>query len=372
MLKVRTLLVLAACAVLLLAIVPASAQTLKTAGYLQAWYLSQQNDGLAGDPSVENGVAGFRIRRARLNVHADMNEVFSLDTWLEFAGSSNVLLDYKGSAKIAPEFVVSVGQYIPPATMNETANIASSKILFYEISDIALNLANIMGTESYRDIGLTIGGQYDVVKYGLYYGNGRGRFNAAGSGQSILNRKMGQGLWGLRIDAEPVKGFLVGGHFSLNKQDSINTGTATAPAISSLNRTSFSLNAGTDGLGLEQLFVQIEYGNGKVNDLTKLVTAYDNGKQTYTYNGFYATLGYKVLPTFHLLFRYDTFSQTKLAAGALPEVTTKANNMTFGATVFFVKEKTEFCKVGVNYEVRKEDPTDARNNAFVIWTQFRM
>jgi hypothetical protein len=347
-----------------------SAQNVKFGGYAQFWMLNQTNEGLAGHAGVENSVSGFRIRRARLNAKTDLNETFSVDVWLEFSGSSNILLDYKGIAKVSPALVFTVGQFIPPVIMNENANISSSRILFYEISDIALNLADIMGTNSYRDIGVMVGGTADIVKYGAFYGNGRGRFNMAGSGQTILNRKLGQGLIGGRVDLEPVKGLLVGGHASMNKQDSM-TVSGTPVTVSSLDRSSFSLTVATDGLGLPELFLNAEYGSGKVNDLTRLSTVNDDGKQHYTFSGFYGTVGYRVVPEFHVLARYDALTQKKEALGTLPAATTKLKNWTIGATYFFMKEKTELVKLGVNYEVRGEEPVNVRNDVVVLWMQFR-
>ena len=338
------------------------AQGVKVGGYLQAWYLSAQTPGVKGDPGVDSSDNGYRIRRARLNFKSDLNEVFSIDTWFEFAGSTNILLDFKGIAKISPQFVVTVGQFIPPVQMNENANIASSKIPFYELSDLAINLSNFMGTESYRDIGLMVGGQYDIVKYGLYYGNGRGRFNSTLPGSTtagtILNRKFGQGLWGGRVDIEPTKGLFIGGHYSINKQDSIRV-VGSNPL--SLDRNSYSFNVGVDGLAeAPNLFADIEYGNGKVKD-----------GNAFDYNGFYATVGYKVTPGLQLLARYDTYNVNTNAVGSTPATSTKAMNWTFGGTYYFYKETTELVKVGLNYEIRNEDPTDIHNNIFVLWTQFR-
>ena len=373
----RILCSLCALGLVVLVLVSFSTAQVKVGGYLQAWELSQQTLAVAGHPGIDSSDNGFRIRRARLNFKADLNEVFSIDSWLELAGSTNILLDFKGIAKVAPEFVVTVGQFIPPVHMHETANISSSRIPFYELSDVAINLSTFMGTDSYRDIGLMVGGQYDVVRYGVYYGNGRGRFNSVLPGSStagtILNRKFGQGLYGGRIDVEPVKGLYLGGHVSMNKQDSILVAGTATPI--QMDRSSYSFGFGADGLeAIPELYADVAYGNGKVND-PNAVTAAKNG---FDYNGMTAIVGYKILPTLQLLGRYDTYTQNNNAivnaSGAVTTAaaTTKAKNWTFGATLYFFKEKTELVKVGINYESRKEEPTDVRNNIFVIWTQFKM
>ena len=339
-----------------------NAQEVKVGGYLQTWFLNQQNDGYINRPDIEPGVSGFRIRRARLNFKSDLNEVFSIDTWLDFADVQKALLDLKAIAKISPEFVVTIGQFIPPTQMNETAIISSSKIPFYELSDVALKLSSYMGHDSYRDVGIMVSGSIkNIVRYGAYYGNGCGRFGYAGT--AIFNRKAGQGLMGLRVDVEPVKGLVVGGHFSINKQDSTNTGTAAAPVIATKDRSSFSFNLGSDGFGLPALYTQFEYGNGKVDEISK------NTKTEY--NGWYATVGYKVIPALQLLLRYDTYKETLKSTKGLADVTAQANNVTVGATYYFFKEKVDIVKLGLNIEARNEDPVDLKNNIVVFWTQFR-
>jgi len=342
----------------------APAQTVKVGGYLQSWYLSQETPAVKNDPGIDSSDNGFRIRRARLNVKAELNDVFCIDSWFEFAGASNILLDFKGIAKIAPEFVVTVGQFIPPVQMNETVNIPSSNIPMYELSDIANYLADAMGTNSYRDMGLMLGGQYDVVKYGVFYGNGRGRFNsvatypAAPSAGTILNRKFGQGLYGGRIDIEPVKGICVGGHYSINKQDSL---LVSGSSPTNINRSSYSFNVGAQGFApLPDLFADIEYANGKIKD--------GSGSD---YNGVTATLGYKVIPLLQVLGRYDGMTQNCYAYGKTLASKLQVKNWTFGTTAFFCREKTELVKVGLNYEIRNESPTEIRNNILVLWTQFR-
>jgi len=347
----------------LVSISTASAQGVKVGGYLQTWFLSQQNEGYVNNPGVEQGTSGFRIRRARLSFKSELSEIFSVESWVEFADVQRALLDLKAIAKIAPELTVTVGQFIPPTQMNETANLLSSNLPFYEISDIASKLTSYMGHDSYRDVGIMVGGTINkMFKYGVYYGNGNGRFGYANT--NIINRKFGQGLMGMRLDVEPVKGLTVGAHYSINKQDSINTGTAAAPVFSSKDRSSFSFNAEANDLGLKGLLARFEYGNGKIDEILK------NAKTEY--DGWYATLGYKVIPELQVLFRYDTYNETLKSTKGLADVTGKAKNMTFGTTYFFMKDNTDIVKIGLNYNIRKEESVDLRNNIFVLWTQFRI
>lgn len=354
-------------AVLLLAALfatPSSAQDVKIGGYGQTWFLFQQNAGIAGRTGVEDAVSGFRIRRARLNFKTDLNDMFSVDTWFDFVDPSKTLLDFKAIAKISPSFVITLGQFINPAQMYETSSLSSSKLPFYERSDISQKLTSFMGNDSFRDIGLMLSGTFGVVKYGVYYGNGTGR--GFQTGNNILNRKFGQGLFGGRVDIEPVKGLVFGGHVGINKQDSVVTRENTLPGYSTpstvlrnKDRSSYSFNIGTDGLGIPEVFSEFSYGNGNFKDTTSATE----------YNGWYLLGGYKICKEFHVLARYDTYTQTLKST---QPVEAKSNNITFGVTYLFFNEKTDIVKIGANYVSRKEEPTEVRNNVFVIWTQVRI
>ncbi|HLP18612.1 MAG TPA: hypothetical protein VK470_20305, partial [Bacteroidota bacterium] len=55
----------------------------KFGGYMQNWFINQQNE--VANKNLEQGVSGFRIRRARLNAKTELSDVFSVDSWFEFS-----------------------------------------------------------------------------------------------------------------------------------------------------------------------------------------------------------------------------------------------------------------------------------------------
>ncbi|HLP17951.1 MAG TPA: porin, partial [Bacteroidota bacterium] len=309
----------------------------------------QQNE--VANKNLEQGVSGFRIRRARLNAKTELSDVFSVDSWFEFSDKDNILLDFKALAKIAPELNVTVGQFTTPTQSYETSRLSSSAILFYELSDVAIQLSNNMGLSSYRDVGIMVGGKYEMVTYALYMGNGTGRFNY--SGTSISNRTLGDGLMGGRVDVEIAKGLTIGGHYGMNKQDSA-AGTAYSPTPRSYDRESYSGNVVLEGFGLADLYAYGAVCAGKVNESKT------------DYDGIVAAVGYKVLPDLQLLARYDTYNSKVGTA-----TTQKRENITVGGLYYFFREKTEIVRLGLDYELRKESPKDLKNNVVVLWAQFK-
>ncbi len=321
----------------------------KFAGYMQNWYINQQN--VVADKNLEQSVSGFRTRRARLNAKAELNDVFSVESWFEFADKDNILLDFKAMAKISPAAIVTVGQFITPVQSYESSRQSSSAILFYELSDVAIALSNNMGHSSYRDVGMMVGGKLAMVTYAVYMGNGTGRFNYAGT--TIMNKSVGAGLMGGRVDVEVVKGLSLGGHYGINKQDSV-AGTAYTPSPRSYDRNSYSANLLLDGFGLPDLYVYASVNGGQVNEAKT------------TYDGIVASAGYKVIADLQLLARYDTYNSTVGTA-----VTQKKSNITVGGLYYFFKEKTEIVRLGLDYEMRTEEPTEVKNDMVVLWAQFK-
>jgi hypothetical protein len=323
----------------------------KFGGYMQNWFIDQQNQ--VADKNLEQSVTGFRTRRARLNAKADLNDVFSVESWFEFVDKDNILLDFKAMAKIAPEFALTVGQFTTPVQSYETAKLSSSSILFYELSDVSIALSNNMGHSSYRDVGLMATGKVSIVNYALYVGNGTGRFNYAGSANNITNAGLGDGLMGGRVDVELAKGLTLGGHYGVNKQDSV-AGSAFGAKPVSIDRSSYSANLLLEGFGLSDLYFYASMNAGKAKD-TKT-----------DYDGVVASVGYKVLPEVQLVARYDTYNSTIGTAA-----TQKKNNITLGGLYYFFKDKAEIVRFGLDYEIRKEHPTEVQNNMLILWSQFK-
>ncbi len=328
-----------------------NAQDIKIGGYMQNWLtLDQGTPKIAGTETT----SGFRIRRARLNFKSDINETFAINSWFEFAEASKNMLDFYLTAKVSPELMFTVGQFITPAQAYETARLSSSKIPFYELADISLNLSKNMGHDSYRDVGIMASGKIDFLEYSAYYGNGNGRFFYTSN--NIINRKFGNGLIGLRLDAAPIKGLSIGAHYSSNIQDSnyVSDPITAAKSIRYRDRNSYSFNIVTDGLGLPELFSTIVFAAGKMKDANT------------DYDGITATLGYKITSAIHVIGRYDTYNEEKKN---LPDFNT--SSVVLGMSYLFLKENNEIAKIALNYQIRNEDQTALDNNTLLLWMQIK-
>ncbi len=352
--------------------VQANAQGISINGYFQQWYvIHKQDTAVAGHPGLEQSTSGFGLRRARFIVRAALDDVFSAYTLLDLAQRDRILLDATIRARLMPELSITVGQMMAPAQMYETSMLLTSNLLLFERSDIALQLSRYSGYDSFRDVGVMVSGDWSILRYGIYAGNGLGRFSSASS--TFFHRRWSQGLFGGRVDLEPVKGVFLGGHAAINRQDSVTIGTrpttsiaattppslvtTTAPDITSRERRFASFRLAADGIpGFEELVADFEYGQGELRDGSAL-----------DFSGWYAQLGYWITTEVLLLGRYDTYEERLLSAPTSHENA----NVTGGVLWFYRKDGKEIVRLGVDYQWRKESPVDARNDILVAWMQIR-
>jgi hypothetical protein len=328
------------------------AQGVKVGGFMQGWlYLNQQNP--SPIDGVEDATSGLRLRRARISVRGDLDEVFFFFFMLDFAAAFRNLVDFAFVAKIAPELVVTVGQFIAPLQMYETGKLSSTKTPLYELSDGSMRFASNIGFDSYRDVGIMVNGTLATMfKYYAYYGNGNGRLSFAGT--NILNRKISDGLYGLRLEAEPMKGLSIGAQYSINSQDNVNIDNA----IVFKDRNSFSADIATQHFGLPFLSAILSYGMGQVKD----GAAFD-------YNALSATLMFDITKQFQVVGRFDTYNQKRDIEGAEES---KFNNIAFGLNYYY-KGNDDIFMIGLDYHIKNEtlerDKVD--NNALLLWTQVK-
>jgi hypothetical protein len=329
--------------------VEADAQAkLNVGGYMQTWLVLNEHQERAGD---DYDTWGFRIRRARLTAQADITDVYSVTTWLEFAGPQANLLDFFVAGKFSTLFNLRVGQFRPPAQTYDTGILSSARLIFYERPLITTRLAGIMGYDAYRDIGAMVYGSTDKLWYGVYLGNGLGRFTHAGS--NILSRDFSGGVYGGRFDFTPADGLTIGVHLAFNSQQNVVVGGG---APYDIDRLSYSVRLAADNLGFtEKIFTQFEYAGGNVDDTNE-----------YDFNGWYLEAGYKLYPRFHLLARYDTYRETYSVG-----TDSDADNVTVGIIHYHMHEGKELIRSGINYSFGQSNPGSLNRHAFILWFQIR-
>ena len=347
--------------------------TVDVGGYIQTWYIANQSTEVVttsqgmlpvlGKETIDT--QGFRLRRARLLTRARINDTFSVTSWLELAGTSPSLLCFYADAQIRPWFVVRVGQVMMPGQSWDTANNASSWLLFYDRAPITTTLSNAMGYSAFRDLGVMIHGRQGSFYYALQAGNGAGRFVQAGS--NITERKPGGGLYGGRFDWEILEGFTIGSHFATNQQRGVVQGGVGSYDI---NRTSYSFRVATDNFGLDRVFTHVEYMSLTGKDDSRGVTL--NRDDEYSLHGFYAQIGYRITREWHVLGRYDEMVQKPGQAGInLDYDRIFSNNYLFGISRYIFDGNREIMRAHLNYGFGQSGPMDLDNSIIVLVFQLR-
>jgi hypothetical protein len=319
----------------------------KLGGYFQTWLIL--NEYRERDPSDLN-TWGFRIRRSRLNIQADITDRFNVNTWIEFSGPQRHLMDFYVSWNISPGFNLRVGQFRPPGQMYAASFISSRNLLLYERPNSVLRLSNIMGYDSLRDIGIMASGSSHQVSFSFYVGNGMGRFFQ--SGTHIESRDFGGGLYGGRIDVSPVNGLTLGGHISTNKQNNV---VVNGSQPFDIDRLSYSLRLATNDLGIPGFFTQFEIGRGSVHD-----------NEEFDFSGYYLEAGYRINPLWSILARYDYYIDEWTSGVSLVE-----ENVTFGVLYLWMYNNREIIRMGVNYGIGNTDPGNFSRNILLFWFQIR-
>ncbi len=350
--------------VFLLSLSTATAQiSLDVGGYLQTWYIADQQTELTTGESINTN--GFRLRRARITARGELSDRFSTTIWTDFAGGGNVLLDFHADAHLHPAFNIRVGQFIMPGQSHDTARLVSSRLIFWERPGVSTALASGMGYDAFRDIGVMVYGRYRSLWYGVHAGNGAGRFAQAGT--QITERNAGGGLYGARVDLEVLPGLILGGHLSTNQQrEVVERGTGPFD----IDRKSASVRLATSDLGTDRLYTQFEYMGMRVNDDSRGVQISPDG--IYDLDGFYGEITYGITNEWHVLGRFDRMNQTPgQAAGLSVEDTFQRGQVTLGLTRYLFHNDREIARAHLNYAKSRSTPGNLDSHIIVLVMQVR-
>lgn len=338
-------------------------QDIKINGFYQHWLtVEEQTPKDSLHPSLAQKNWGFRTKRASIGFASDLNSMFSVVANLELAYKDSPLLDFWGTGKFNKYFNARIGQFIPNCQIYEATGVPTA-YKFYQLSDISLQVAAANNFNALRDVGLEVFGGNNIFKYYAYVGNGTGRFiYADGEGyvyNNITNRKLGQGIYGTRLDFTPIKGLRIGGHFAWNKQDSIRIDKT----IQSLDRKTYSLGFATDDLLVKNLYSDFDYAGADINDYS-----FNVAKGKMKFYGIAADLGYKITREFHLLGRYEYYKED-YDNNKYKDATSQKVNI--GASYFVFNGDKDIFKCSLNYNIKNEDPTEIDNNILVFLIQFK-
>lgn len=347
-----------------------SQSKLEVGGYLQTWYIYQKQDVLYS--SLENlpvlnvqreESSGFRIRRARLLAKGSLNETLSVTSWVELATERPSLLDFYVTAEFSKVLNLRAGQIMMPGQSYDTFRRFSSKLPFFERPSITTKSSDLMGYDSFRDIGLMAFGQVGKLWYGLQTSNGLGRFQHAA--YSFSERDFGSGLYGGRIDIEIADGFEIGGHFSTNQQQNL-VQNGSEPI--DINRDSWSLRASLDDIIIPRFYAQTEYIYLKAYDESwGLIT---NSVNKYRLSGFYTEAGYRITQNWHILGRYDEMYEEP-DQSIVSDTKSFSNQYTFGVTRFIHEDQKEIARIHLNYSFGESGPMNLDESVLVLALQVK-
>lgn len=351
-------------AIIFLAATTATAQTnLDVGGYLQTWYIADQQTELHSGETINT--QGFRLRRARITARGELNDRFSATIWTDFAGGDNVLLDFHADVRFHPAFNIRFGQFIMPGQSFDTARLVSSRLIFWERPGVSTALASGMGYDAFRDIGVMVYGRHKNLWYGIHAGNGAGRFTQTGT--HITQRKAGSGLYGARMDVEVLDGLFVGGHLSTNQQrDVVERGAGPFD----IDRSSASFRIATSNLGIDRFSTQFEYMGMRVNDDSRSVRV--DPDRVYNLDGFYGEISYGITNEWYILGRFDRINQSPEQAGRLSQdIRFQRDQVTLGLTRYIFHEDREIARAHLNYATSRSSSGSLSSHIVVLVMQVR-
>lgn len=290
-------------------------------GFMQTEFRLDTSDNLTVDNT-------FATRRLWAGVRGSVSPLIDYNFLGKFDGPSVILLNAFIDLKFDPLFNIRAGQW----QINFTYELGqpSNTLPFITRSNVIQHIAVNLGTEGgiLRDIGAaahgtwkgSLPGGYDV---GIFNGNGPNRTDN-NNNKDVIGR-----AW-----ISPVKGVLLG--------------------VSGLSGTEGSLGtpAAKRDIAAWGLDLGVEYG--PLRGRAEYVAAKFDGHAGVAEErprGWYAWVGYKVLPSLELLARYDWLNVNRNVSGQ------KIDTVTLGATYAF-KKGTHLM---LNYIFR--DPDDTLNLA---------
>jgi len=289
-------------------------RSLKLSAYTQVRYTDWQQ-----------GIDGFRIRRARVGLKGDILKNIKYNLQIETA-KSPVLLDALIEINIIPHTKLSFGQYKVPFSLENLTSSSALDTINRSLTVERLCPSRDIGAKG-RDIGISVKGQISKIAFIM------GVFN--GTGINTTDNNDQKDLAG-RLEIFPGR-FLALGLSYYNGRYSPDTG---AQAVRR-DRTGIDFSFVRD-----RLSIKAEYIVAK-DDLTERYGWYAQGC--------YFFLAKKI----QALIKYDCFDENKDIQKYRISVITLGLN-------WFFSRKT---KLQINYEYHEDESTEVSNNVFLVQFQ---
>jgi phosphate-selective porin OprO/OprP len=302
---------------------------MQLSGYTQIRYVNMEEKGKR---------SGFDIRRARLDLRGAITPFLSYRLQTDFADKPK-LLDAYSEIKVTDYFIVTVGQFKIPFSMENLAS--SNKLEMIDRSQVVEALVSrgkdVIGNQNGRDIGIQIGGGFHklkgipLIEYRLAAFNGSG-INVADTANDAKD------IAG-RVVLNPIRGLsfgcgYYGGYGKAIKSDVAGTSQTR-------NRLGFEAS-----YVLSRFSVKGEYIFGRDRRTDR--------------EGWYLQAGYFLVPQkLQLLAKYDTFDLNKATDNST------STSYVFGGNYNF----NNWSRLQVFYTIRAEQVASVINNYLAIQYQ---
>lgn len=274
---------------------------MKFTGFARARYTVDLTEGKADD---------FSIAQARFGMTGDISKYFTYTFTIEGtnADSDNkkMIYDVYIDTTIIKNFKIRIGQFKYGFGLEQTTSDADLELV--NKAEVVSNLI-----KPSRDIGIQVSRNFELSK--VRFGLTLGLINGSGSNTADENnRKTFVG----RFIITPVKGLTLGASYY----------DGTTGVADKKQRVGAELK-----FEYSKLFVKGEFIHGKDKTIKK--------------DGFYGTIGYSIIPSTLVLFRFDNWDSNK-------DITDKEiSRYTFGLNYFFNKSVV----AQFNYEHKTEKPS---------------
>lgn len=317
---------------------------LNIAGYTQIGYTDDKTTGTFDT---------FRIRRARLTLSGDFSERISYKLQVDASPSPKsviesvdfakqkvkttrvltpILIDAQLDYKIKPDLKLSIGQFKVPFSLE---NLASSPRLdTINRTNVVENLTpgRDVPKAQGRDIGILLSGEYSDESGKKILDYNAGIFNGSGINTTDDNNAKD---FSTRVVYYPIENFFAG-------------------------VSNYTGKYGATKLKKERTGLEFSYIKEKVAYPYFLKGEYVNGKDDKTEKaGWYVLTGIKFKPEYEFVARYETLNLDKSISGNKQDITT------IGLNYFLTKES----KLQVNYEKKKEESNEVKNDSLLFQYQ---
>lgn len=310
----------------------AAGRLLKLNGYTQIRYQFFED--------VPAGIDGFDVRRVRLDLKGDLGNGFDYRLQPEFAGSSAKLLDAAVGYEVGTYLKFTTGQFKIPFSQENLISSASLDTINRSqvVEALTARSKDIIGNQNGRDIGIKAGGNLlEVSDVGLLE-YALGVFNGQGINTTDLNE---QKDYVGRLVLHPFKDLSLGGSYYAGRY-----------ALSGFTGSSYER---------ARVGAELAYVHDPFSLKAEYIRGRDGSKKGLTKKeGWYAQAGFFILPKIlQGVLKYDIFD---------PDLNVSNNSTTvytIGVNAFYEK----WAKLQINYEIKKEEGTEKKNNVLGIQAQ---